>query len=100
MFAREDGSPLRPDQVSKRFKQLAEAAGLPVIRLHDGRHSAASLALAAGLDIKIVSDQLGHSTTTITRDLYQHVTTAIRDDAAERVAALIQLPKRADAAEA
>lgn len=97
VFAREDGSPLRPDQVSKRFKQLAEAAGLPVIRLHDGRHSAASLGLAAGLDIKIVSDQLGHSTTTITRDLYQHVTTAIRDDAAERVAALIQLPKRHDA---
>jgi integrase len=62
VFAREDGSPLRPDYVSRRFKQLAKEAGLPMIRLHDGRHSAASLGLAAGVDIKIVSDHLGHST--------------------------------------
>jgi len=94
VFAREDGSPIRPDYVSRRFKQLAKEAGLPVIRLHDGRHSAASLGLLAGIDIKIVSDQLGHSTTRITQDLYTHVTPAVRDDAAERVAALIELPKR------
>jgi integrase len=92
VFAREDGSPLRPDRISIRFTKLAEKAGLPVIRLHDGRHSAASLGLAAGVDIKVVSDLLGHSTTTITRDLYTHVVPAVHDAAAERMAALIELP--------
>jgi integrase len=72
LFTRDDGSPIGPDWVSRRFKELAAAAGLPVIKFHGTRHTAASLALEAGLDIKIVSDQLGHSTTTITRDLYQN----------------------------
>ncbi|MGH8964666.1 MAG: tyrosine-type recombinase/integrase, partial [Actinomycetes bacterium] len=65
-FCREDGTPLSPDSVSKYFKRLAAAAGVPVIRLHEARHTAATLGLEAGLDIKIVSDQLGHSTTRIT----------------------------------
>jgi site-specific recombinase XerD len=58
---------------------------------------AASLGLEAGLDVKIVSVQLGHSTT-ITRDLYQHVRQAVLDDAAEKVVALI--PERKSAREA
>jgi integrase len=94
VFAREDGTPLRPNQVTKRFQALAKDAGLPVIRLHDGRHSAATLGLSAGIDIKIVSDLLGHSTSAITRDLYTHVLPAVHDDAAERMAELIALPKR------
>jgi len=94
VFAREDGTPIRPDYVTEHFKRLAGDAGLPVIRLHDGRHTAASLGLLAGLDIKIVQDQLGHSTSAFTRDLYTHVVPALRDDAAERVAALVELPIR------
>ena len=61
-------------------------------KLHEGRHTAATLALEAGLDIKVVSDQLGHSTTRITQDLYQHVRRAVHGDAAEKVVAL--LPER------
>ena len=89
MFTNELGEPLRPDQVSATFKELAAEAGLPVIKLHAARHTAASLALEAGIDIKVVSDQLGHSTTTITRDTYQHVRRAQHRDAAEKVVALL-----------
>lgn len=93
VFAREDGTPMPPDYVSRRFGELAIEAGLPRIRLHEGRHTAATLALEAGIDIKIVSDQFGHSTTTITRDLYQHVRRAVHDEAAEKVVALLPLRK-------
>ena len=89
MFTNELGDPLRPDWVSRRFKEMAAEAGLPVIKLHAARHTAASLALEAGVDIKVVSDQLGHSTTTITRDTHQHVRRATHRDAAEKVVALL-----------
>ncbi|GAA3443259.1 tyrosine-type recombinase/integrase [Planomonospora venezuelensis] len=98
VFPRPDGRPLPPDRVTERFKQIARDTGLPVIKLHEARHTAASLGLEAGLDVKIVSAQLGHSTTTITRDLYQHVRQAVLDDAAEKVVAL--LPGRKGAQEA
>jgi integrase len=55
-----DGSPLHPAAVTATFEQIAYLAGLPPIRLHDLRHGAATLALAAGVDIKIVQDMLGH----------------------------------------
>ncbi|MFB4298260.1 tyrosine-type recombinase/integrase [Actinomadura sp. NTSP31] len=85
MFCREDGTPYTPDAVSKDFQKQAAAAGLPVIRLHEGRHTAATLGLEGGIDIKVVSDQLGHSTTRITQDLYTHVRQALHDEAAETV---------------
>ncbi len=94
VIADEIGRPYRPDLISARFRQAARAAGLPVIKLHEGRHTAAVLALEAGLDVKVVSAQLGHSTTAITSDIYQHVRRAVADDAAERVAALLE-PRRA-----
>jgi integrase len=59
------------------------------MRFHDARHTAASIALESGIDIKVVSDQLGHATTKITLDLYQHVVRRLHDEAAERVASLI-----------
>jgi integrase len=93
VFAREDGTPIPPDYVSRHFGELAIEAGLPRIRLHEGRHTAATLALEAGIDIKLVSDQFGHSTTTITRDLYQHVRRALHDEAAEKVVALLPARK-------
>ena len=85
----EIGRPYRPDLISARFKQAAKAAGLPMIKLHEGRHTAATLALQAGIEVKVVSAQLGHSTTQITSDIYQHVPRASADDAAEKVAALL-----------
>jgi integrase len=89
VFCREDGRPLFPDRVSQHFREIAAAAGLPVIKLHEGRHTAASLARWSGADIKLVSEQLGHSTTRITEDLYSHVLLAEHDRMAEQVLSLI-----------
>ncbi len=60
-----------------------------MIKLHSARHTAASLMLEAGLDVKIVQDVLGHSTSVITRDTYQHVRMQVHQDAAEKVVALL-----------
>ena len=90
VFTREDGRPLRPEYVTRHFQALTRVAGLPPIRLHDLRHTNASLALSAGVDIKIVSDRLGHSTTAITADLYTHVHRGVGREAADRIAATLR----------
>jgi integrase len=89
VFAAEDGRPIWPGFVSDRFHVLADEAELPPIRLHDLRHSAASLALAAGVDMKTVSSNLGHAGISITADRYSHVLPAAARIAAERVAAMV-----------
>ncbi len=100
VFTREDGRHLRPEYVTRHFLTLASGAGLPVIRLHDLRHTNASLALAAGVELKVVSERLGHSTTTITADLYTHVHRAVGRAAADKIASVLEPPvdiARADA---
>jgi integrase len=94
VFTREDGRPLRPEYVTRHFQRLAAEAGLPVIRLHDFRHTNASIALAAGVDIKVVSDRLGHSTTAITADLYTHVNRNVGRVAANRIAEVLTAAER------
>jgi integrase len=64
-------------------------AGLPKIRLHDLRHTYATVALGAGVHPKIVSERLGHATIAVTLDLYSHVTPAIDAEAAALVASEI-----------
>jgi integrase len=66
VFTWPDGRPLHPERFSKWFEQLARAAGLPRIRLHDVRHSYATAALAAGIPAKVVSERLGHANIAIT----------------------------------
>ena len=87
--SREDGGALRPEFVSKRFGVLSDEAKLPPIHLHDLRHSAASMALVAGVPMKVVSENLGHSTLSVTANVYSHVTTDLAKDSAERVAAAL-----------
>ncbi len=89
VFARTDGTPEPPYAVTREFARLTANLDLPVIRLHDGRHTAATLGLEAGLDVKLVSDQLGHASTRITHDLYSHVRRAKHDEAAEAVSDLV-----------
>jgi integrase len=72
-FTTEIGEPLHPASVTDQFEQLAHLAGLPPIRLHDLRHFAATLQLAAGVDIEIVQYMLGHSSRAITSDTYTTV---------------------------
>ena len=89
MFTMPDGSPIHPGWLTDYFERLVELSGLPPIRLHDLRHVAASLMLAAGVDIKIVSETLGHSDTRITRDIYQSVMPKAAQDAAEATASIV-----------
>lgn len=96
IFCWPDGKPYAPDWVSRRFKTLAVEAGLPPIKLHEGRHTAATLRLEAGVEIKVVSEQMGHSKTAITQDLYQHVRRAMLDKATEAVVRLLPDRKRRD----
>ena len=88
VFTAEDGQLMHPDLVTKRFKDAVTAAPVPLIRLHDLRHTFATLALKAGVPLKVVSMMLGHSNINITADTYQHVNLEMLSDAAARVAAL------------
>jgi integrase len=92
VFTREDGRPLRPEFATRHFRALAERAGLPVIRLHDLRHTNASMALDAGVALKVVSERLGHSDIAITANLYTHVSRRLGNEAAERIAGILRSP--------
>jgi integrase len=100
VFAQFDGRPHHPERFSREFvrKQQYFNRGhpddaLPPITLHGLRHTWATIALSAGIDIKIVSERLNHSSTHITREIYTHVTPPMQSDAAERVAATIFRPR-------
>ena len=80
------GRSLHPVAVSKRFATLVRQTGLPRIRLHDLRHTHATLALEAGVHPKVVSERLGHSTITLTLDVYSHALQHMQEEAAVRVA--------------
>src|SRR5205814_8667602 len=73
VFTSEDGLPLHPEGITVLFGRLVATAGLSKLRLHDLRHTSASLMLAAGVHPKIVSERLGHSNVSITLDLCSHV---------------------------
>lgn len=89
VFRDELGGLVHPDWFSREFKSLVQNAGLREIRLHDLRHTYATLALKTGVHPKIVSERLGHATVGITLDLYSHVTPGIARDAAQAVASTI-----------
>jgi integrase len=91
-----EGEHRHPDRFSRRFgAQLARARralgeeALPVIRLHDLRHTHATLLLADGVPVKVVSERLGHANATITLTVYQHVHPGMGREAADRFAALL-----------
>ncbi len=96
MFSREDGTPLRPDTITRRFHDLSRRAGLPLIRLHDVRHTYASIGLAAGTHPKVMAERLGHATVGITLDTYSHVAPALAQRTADDLATLILDPPNPD----
>ena len=89
VFTRENGVLVHPDTMSYWFERHVRSAGVPRIRFHDLRHTHASLALQAGVPAKVVSERLGHATVAFTLDVYSHVVPGLQEDAAQRVAALI-----------
>ena len=70
---REDGSPLRPDYISREFERVCRRACLPRIRFHDLRHSVATILLQQGFSLKQIQDWLGHSDISTTANVYAHV---------------------------
>ena len=92
-FCHPDGRPYEPNRFSREFIRKQEQYNrahpeqpLPRLVLHGLRHTWATLALQEGIDIKIVSERLNHSSTHVTREIYTHVTPPMQSDAAERVA--------------
>ncbi len=81
------GQPYYPEHLSNRFGTLAEKAELRRVRFHDLRHTAASLMLASGVPVKVVSEMLGHSSPTITLNVYQHVLPSMARDAGKALSA-------------
>lgn len=94
IFATKDGGPLSGSAVTKRFQSLISQLDLPRIRLHDIRHTHATLALEVGVHPKIVSERLGHSTVALTLDIYSHATPHMQAEAAERLGELMGEPDR------
>jgi len=97
VFTREDGTPLRPNWISVRFRTLADRAGLPPIRFHGLRHGASTMLLAAHVEPKVISQMLGHATVAFTMDTYTEVADELADAAAAAIAAYIPRRSRRDA---
>lgn len=95
VFTREDGTLIHPETASFWHERWCRLAGLPPIRLHDLRHTAATLALSAGVHPKVVSVRLGHANIGITLDTYSHVLEEHQAAAAEAVASLLRRPNEA-----
>jgi integrase len=82
IFSTVEGKPLRPNTVSRAWTIMAARSGLKVIRLHDARHTHASLMLKQGVHPKIVQERLGHATIAVTLDTYSHVAPGLQEAAA------------------
>jgi integrase len=82
VFTDSAGCDIHPHALSQAFERIARRAEVPVIRLHDLRHTHATLLIKAGVPVKVVSERLGHSSPAFTMTVYQHVLPGMRADAA------------------
>ncbi len=89
VFSKIDGSLLIPDNFSQAFDRAVRRCDVPRIRLHDLRHTHATLLLKAGVPLKIVSERLGHASPAFTMSVYQHVLPGMGAEAAATFAALV-----------
>jgi len=87
------GTPLEPRNLDRAYRQIVKAASLPHIRIHDLRHTAATLLLIQGVHPRVVLELLGHSQIAVTMNLYSHVVPALRKEAADQMDAIFQ-PKK------
>ena len=89
IFVSASDLPLKQRVVKREFRRLLAAAGIRPIRLYDLRHTAATLGIAAGVSVKVISDQLGHASISFTLERYSHVLPSIQDEAAAKVEQLL-----------
>ena len=90
LFTKRDGSPLHPRTLSQAFVWLVENSDLPRIRLHDLRHTHASIAVKAGVSIGVVSERLGHASPEFTLHRYSHVMPGMQREAADIIARAVK----------
>ena len=89
VFAKPDGSPVHPDYISQTFRRAVTKLDVPRIRLHDLRHTHASILLQQGVNAKVVSERLGHSSVAFTMTVYQHVMPGMQAQAAATFGAAV-----------
>lgn len=89
VFTTPTGAPIHATNVLPPFRATLARLGLPRVTVHDLRHSAASMMLAAGVPLPVIADILGHSTVRVTADLYAHVGVELRRDAVDRLAEVL-----------
>ena len=97
VFPSSVGTPLSPQNLTKRYKALLRDAGLPAMRFHDLRHSCASLLLAQGVPARVVMETLGHSQIGLTLNTYAHVMPELQRQAAEAMERLFPADSAAGA---
>ncbi|HUM86813.1 MAG TPA: site-specific integrase [Actinomycetota bacterium] len=90
VFTKDDGSWLHPDTFSQLFDRTVARIKVPVISLHDLRHTHATLLLKAGVHVKVVSERLGHANVAFTMNVYQHVLPGMQAAAADTFSLLIR----------
>ena len=89
IICNDDGTWFNPNYMSHQFRDFLKSHGFRAIRFHDLRHTCASLMLKAGVPLKVVSSILGHSSITITADLYTHVLEELKQDAGLKISGVI-----------
>lgn len=89
VFASDTGSPINPDNLSSDYRRLVQAAGVRRIRVHDLRHTYVSLALQAGVNIRVISELVGHSDIRITLGTYAHVMPEQRAESVQRISNIL-----------
>ncbi len=85
VFTKEDGSPFLPQYATRQFNDVAKKAGLSEFRLHDLRHTHATLMLKAEVHPKVVQERLGHASITVTLDTYSHVIPSMQKEAVQKL---------------
>ena len=89
VFTRDDDGPIHPDHFSQSWERLVRTSAFRRIRLHDLRHTHATILLKAGVPVKVVSERLGHSNPAFTITVYQHVLPGMQADAAAAFSAAV-----------
>ncbi|MCC5954406.1 MAG: site-specific integrase [Acidimicrobiia bacterium] len=97
VFCRENGTPLHPDTFSQSFERAIAKTDLPRIRLHDLRHTHATIALRAGVPVKVISERLGHESPAFTMKQYAHALPGMQAEAAALIASLVRGDEDEDA---
>ena len=89
MFTAASGEPIHPHAMSQTFDRIVRRAGVPIISLHELRHTHGSLLIEAGVPVKVVTERLGHAKEVFTMETYQHVMPGMQADAARTFEAIM-----------